>query len=232
MATSDVPLLNPTGGVKGRTLVSKLSFQKDGTRPGGGVFIAKGAIDQELQKLPEGTIVPGGDSDEGEARGASSAPESNDDGMKSSVSAPPSMDRNARSRRGTSDAWLTPPTPSAPAPMVVDSAGPTHDHRRQPRQQQMQSGVAPTAGSSTSIVNFSQLGNNFPNMNPALNNQMSAPENVHVMNVLDQTQSMNGLEQQAMADVGFLEGIPGAMFDWGTSCLVVCRRSVASPRPL
>ncbi|PIL24240.1 transcription factor [Ganoderma sinense ZZ0214-1] len=212
MATSDVPLLNPTGGVKGRTLVSKLSFQKDSTRPGGGVFIAKGAIDQELQeKLPQGTIVPGGESDEGEAPGASTAPEANDDGLQSSV--PPPVDRTARSRHGTSDSWLTPPPPSGPAPMVVDSAGATHG-RRQPRQQHMQSGVG-QAGSS--MVNFSQLGDNFPNMNmnPALNDQMSAPENVHVMNVLDQTPSMNGLEQQAMADVGFLEGIPGAMFDWG-----------------
>ena len=53
-------------------------------------------------------------------------------------------------------------------------------------------------------------GGSFANMNPALNNQMAAPENVQVMNVLDQSQTMNVLEQQAMADVGFLEGIPGA----------------------
>nr|VWO98038.1 mRNA-capping enzyme subunit alpha (EC (GTP--RNA guanylyltransferase) (mRNA guanylyltransferase) [Ganoderma boninense] len=191
MAPSVPPLLNPTGGVKGRSLASKLSFQKDSTRPGGGVFIAKGAIDQELrEKLPEGTIVPGGDSDEGEAPGASSAPEANDDGLQSS--APPPVDRP---HHGTSDSW-------------------------QVRQQHMQSGVA-QAGSSTSMASFSPLGDNFPNMNmnmnmnPALNDQMSAPENVHLMNVLDQTPSMNGLEQQAMADVGFLEGIPGAMFDWG-----------------
>ena len=235
MAPSVPPLLNPTGGVKGRSLASKLSFQKDSTRPGGGVFIAKGAIDQELrEKLPEGTIVPGGDSDEGEAPGASSAPEANDDGLQSS--APPPVDRP---HHGTSDSWLTPPCPSEPAPMVVDSAAVTHG-RRQVRQQHMQSGVA-QAGSSTSMASFSPLGDNFPNMNmnmnmnPALNDQMSAPENVHLMNVLDQTPSMNGLEQQAMADVGFLEGIPGAMFDWGTSCLAAwcgCRRPVASPHPL
>ena len=67
-----------------------------------------------------------------------------------------------------------------------------------------------------SMVNFPSLGSgNFPNMNPALNNQMSAPENVQVMNLLGQTNAGNVLEQQAMADVGFLEGIPGTMFDWG-----------------
>lgn len=65
------------------------------------------------------------------------------------------------------------------------------------------------------MVNFPQLTGNFTNMNPALN---GAPENVQVMNVLDQTQAGNALEQQALADVGFLDGIPGTMFDWGTSC--------------
>ena len=69
-----------------------------------------------------------------------------------------------------------------------------------------------------SMVNFSQLSSNFPNMNPALNDQMAAPENVQVINVLNQTQDGGAtLEQQAMADVGFLEGIPGTMFDWGAS---------------
>ena len=80
----------------------------------------------------------------------------------------------------------------------------------------MQQDVAPQGSVSTPMANFAQTGS-FPNMNPALNNQMAAPENVQVMNVLDQSQTMNVLEQQAMADVGFLEGIPGAMFDWGTS---------------
>jgi hypothetical protein len=39
---------------------------------------------------------------------------------------------------------------------------------------------------------------------------------VKVMNVLDVSQtSSNTLEQLSNADIGFLEGIPGGMFDWG-----------------
>ena len=96
----------------------------------------------------------------------------------------------------------------------------------------MQQDVAPQGSVSTPMANFAQTGS-FPNMNPALNNQMAAPENVQVMNVLDQSQTMNVLEQQAMADVGFLEGIPGAMFDWGASvstCAGAPRRCVFSMR--
>jgi hypothetical protein len=49
-----------------------------------------------------------------------------------------------------------------------------------------------------------------------MNNVMAtAPGNVQVMNVLDVPQASNTLEQFAMADTGFLEGIPGGMFDWG-----------------
>lgn len=55
-------------------------------------------------------------------------------------------------------------------------------------------------------------------MNPALNGVTSeTPSSVHVLNVLDVPQASNTLEQFAMADVGFLEGIPGGMFDWGMS---------------
>jgi hypothetical protein len=79
-----------------------------------------------------------------------------------------------------------------------------------------------TAGpSSSSMVNITPLGGDraersFPNMNPAMNNVMAAaPGNVQVMNVLDEPQASNTLEQFAMADTGFLEGIPGGMFDWG-----------------
>ncbi|TBU65547.1 fungal-specific transcription factor domain-containing protein [Dichomitus squalens] len=161
--TSDAPVLNPTGGVKGQPLHSKLDFEKDETRPGGGVFVVRGELNEkDLDKLPEGTIVAGeaGKRDEGTSGGAGQ-------------------------------------------PL------------QQSQQQPMQQDVTQQGGSSAQMVNFPQIGGSFPNMNPALNNPMSAPENVQVMNVLDQSQSMNVLEQQAMADVGFLEGIPGAMFDWG-----------------
>jgi hypothetical protein len=75
------------------------------------------------------------------------------------------------------------------------------------------------------MVNITPLGGDreesFPNMNPAMNSVIaSAPGNVQVMNVLDEPQASNTLEQFAMADNGFLEGIPGGMFDWGELCPV------------
>lgn len=71
------------------------------------------------------------------------------------------------------------------------------------------------------MVNITPLGVDkgrgaLPNVNPAMNEPMaSAPGNVQVMNVLDVPQASNTLEQFALADTGFLEGIPGGMFDWG-----------------
>lgn len=71
---------------------------------------------------------------------------------------------------------------------------------------------------SSSLVNITPLGGDRagerpPNVNPALND--ATPGNVQVMNVLDVPQAPNTLEQFAIADTGFLEGIPGGMFDWG-----------------
>ena len=54
----------------------------------------------------------------------------------------------------------------------------------------------------------------MPNVNPAMD-AVTAAGHVQVMNVLDGPQAPNVLEQLAMTDTGFLEGIPGGMFDWG-----------------
>ncbi|TBU49143.1 fungal-specific transcription factor domain-containing protein [Dichomitus squalens] len=224
--TSDAPVLNPTGGVKGQPLHSKLDFEKDETRPGGGVFVVRGELNEkDLDKLPEGTIVAGeaGKRDEGEAPSAVSSASrlsKANDASDSSASLTSSHLAPLHHRRSSTSWMPPPPTGIVPIPirMIVDSAG-TSGGAGQPlqqsQQQPMQQDVTQQGGSSAQMVNFPQIGGSFPNMNPALNNPMSAPENVQVMNVLDQSQSMNVLEQQAMADVGFLEGIPGAMFDWG-----------------
>jgi hypothetical protein len=50
---------------------------------------------------------------------------------------------------------------------------------------------------------------------------------VQVMNVLDVPQASGTLEQFAMADTGFLEGIPGGMFDWGKFRLFTSSHLVA-----
>lgn len=76
----------------------------------------------------------------------------------------------------------------------------------QPRQTPQQ----PTA----SMVNFTPLnkpGDSYGNLNPAMNVQGQG--NVQVMNVLDGSQGVN-LAEYEMSDNGFLEGLPGSMFDW------------------
>ncbi|KZP12550.1 hypothetical protein FIBSPDRAFT_835995 [Athelia psychrophila] len=76
----------------------------------------------------------------------------------------------------------------------------------------------PMPAAASSMVNFTPLGEARPggmpaNVNPAMENVTSS--RVQVLNVLDVPQGSQTLEQFAMADNGFLEGIPGGMFDWG-----------------
>lgn len=67
--------------------------------------------------------------------------------------------------------------------------------------------------SSASMVNFIPLtksNDTYGNVNPAMNAQ--ARGSVQVMNVLDGSQGIN-LADYEISD-GFLEGLPGTMFDW------------------
>lgn len=51
------------------------------------------------------------------------------------------------------------------------------------------------------------------NVNPALNGLSQGQQN-QVINILDTPQATNTLVDSAVVDTGFLEGIPGTMFDW------------------
>lgn len=52
------PLLNPTGGVKGKRPLRGLEYKKDPSRPGGGVFIAHGEARQgDYEEIPQATII-------------------------------------------------------------------------------------------------------------------------------------------------------------------------------
>ena len=57
----------------------------------------------------------------------------------------------------------------------------------------------------------------FPNMNPALNDNVAVPQgSVQVMNVLDVPANNNStLEQLMTVDAGYLQGLPVSMLDWG-----------------
>ncbi|KAI6022732.1 fungal-specific transcription factor domain-containing protein [Pisolithus marmoratus] len=68
------PLLNPTGGVKGRQPPDGLEYKKAPSRPGGGVFVAHGEARNTDYGLPKGTIITSSDeeSEERPAAGSSS----------------------------------------------------------------------------------------------------------------------------------------------------------------
>lgn len=60
------PALNPTGGVKAKIPLS-LEYQKDPTRPGGGVFVAQTrAREEDLKDLPAGTVITPEENNESE----------------------------------------------------------------------------------------------------------------------------------------------------------------------
>ncbi|GLB34697.1 putative fungal specific transcription factor [Lyophyllum shimeji] len=82
-------------------------------------------------------------------------------------------------------------------------------------QQAQQGGVASPA---SPMVNFTPIGRkqgSHPNVNPAMNMQGQQQGNVQLLNVLDGPHGTNTLQEFASMDTGFLEGIPGGMFDWG-----------------
>ena len=86
-------------------------------------------------------------------------------------------------------------------------------------------GMEPST-SSTPMVNLTPLnvvgsagrGSQSYNVNPAMNMQGSQNGNVQVMNMLDASQSGSSMADLALADNGFLEGLPGGMFDWSECC--------------
>ncbi|KAH8117444.1 fungal-specific transcription factor domain-containing protein [Phellopilus nigrolimitatus] len=196
------PGLNPTTGVtpKPQGDMNGLKYEKDPSRPGGGVFIAHGkAREGDYRELPEGTVIinPGMSDEESEGEElaeVSFAHPTND-------SAPSSSFRN-RADSGLHSASRAYHSVSPDASNVaVRHAFNTH----------FPSGIA------SSMVNFVPLagtgnGDNFANVNPSLNSAGST--DVRVMNVLDVNPQPSMLEQMHVADSGFLEGIPGGMFDW------------------
>ncbi|KAK7467298.1 hypothetical protein VKT23_004355 [Stygiomarasmius scandens] len=153
----EAPALNPTGGVTPKQPLGGLDYHPDPTRPGKGVFIARGkAKGAAYRDVPAGTIVPSTSDDDDES-------EVND--------------------------------------QIVQPSGST-------------------------MVNFTPLGGN---VNPAMNVQ-SVPNN-QVINILDTPQASNTLAEFAMADTGFLEGIPTSMFDWGQWESFFARFNSASTDP-
>ncbi|KDR73617.1 hypothetical protein GALMADRAFT_269832 [Galerina marginata CBS 339.88] len=225
----EAPALNPTGGVKVKPPVM-LDYKKDPTRPGGGVFIAPGKS-AEFKDVPEGTIISGSSEEDagGDSEGEVASLVANA-AAASSVSLP-AANHNDRVR-----AYLSSPSPFAPHPLSAarDIPPPSHNATsdvnygrdgvvapisamRSPLDSQ-HAGMGP---STAPLVNLTPLtagtrAGNYMNVNPAMNRQAQTTSgNVQVMNVLDAAQGGTNLANFALADTGFLEGLPGGMFDWG-----------------
>ncbi|KAH8106811.1 fungal-specific transcription factor domain-containing protein [Cristinia sonorae] len=185
------PALNPTGGVKVKPPTEGLTFRKDPSRPGGGVFIANEQPKEEVVRdLPEGLIIH------------DSQPEGESD-MNSSSQSRTENNVSLLSRVAASLSTLYAPSTTRPSGLV-------QEQQRQHAQQQAQ-----IASSASAMVNLTPLGPNFPNMNPAMNtaSSSSGKSKVQVMNMLDVPQAQSQIEQYSMAD-SFLDGIPGSMLDW------------------
>ncbi|GJE90761.1 GAL4 and fungal-specific transcription factor domain-containing protein [Phanerochaete sordida] len=118
-----------------------------------------------------------------------------------------------------------------PAGTIVheDAQDGAHQQPHAQQQQQQQQPHSPTHHAQ--MVNYAPLvGANYPNVNPAMNNGFAGgaqgaggpaapaipPGHVQVINLLDQAPGANALEQLALADTGFLEGMPATIFDWGS----------------
>jgi len=223
--------LNPTGGVTARQPLA-LEYKKDPTRPGGGVFVAHGEAKkrEDYKDVPEGVIIKSSSDDEQEAQGISSAPPISDERgrdergrasmMASSAFAPPLPGSDIGIMGGTSTASSGSSTASSGSASGMRGSGLLQSVTRNKRQTQpgktLRLGVSP-------MVNFSPLsgtgviqrGVSLANVNPAMNSRGPAGSNqVQVMNVLDGQPTGGSLVDFAVADTGFLEGIPGSMFDW------------------
>lgn len=215
----ETPALNPTGGVKPKPPVG-LDYKKDPTRPGGGVFVAHGKVARQgdFSGVPSGVVISSNssdaDSDTGEAAPGHTLFSSTNDGERTSLFstsssfAPPLPHDHSRS----------PQSPTSLPPARHGFAVPSSMRSTAGMQSQNMSSAA-SAQATSPMVQFTPIGGrrsgSYSNMNPTLNMQMQPPQNVQVMNVLDVPQGGNTIQEFALADTGFLEGIPGGMFDWG-----------------
>ena len=159
------PALNPTSNVttKKPPPLGGLSYERDPSRPGGGVFIAHGDVKGAYPEIAPGLIIESNSDEDDEGEVMSLLFE--EDGLTRAADGEPSP--GAEEHEGSG---------AQPAPAA------TQDEK--------------------------------VNVNPVP--KEGGSENVRLMNLLDSAPaSTRALEQFAMADNNWLDGIPGGMFDWG-----------------
>jgi hypothetical protein len=191
----ETPALNPTGGVYVKQPM-KVTYKKDPSRPGGGVFVAEDTTrPEDVEDIPAGVVIS---RDEDDGPGGDEV----------------SLTKRPRPREHLDRAFLLSSSSFAP-PLPGESAAASAS------QSNSGSSASVLTGPSTAanIVSFSPLSredsSTIMNVNPAMNTDPTGG-NVQVMNLLDSAppQVPNAFEQFAAAD-SFLDGIPGGMFDWG-----------------
>ncbi|KAK7693747.1 hypothetical protein QCA50_003319 [Cerrena zonata] len=211
------PVLNPTGGVKGKPATGSLVFTKDPSRPGGGVFVARERPSDDLvRELPEGTIISA--TGETITAAVSNVRTPNDD-VSMSLPADASSSSSPAAYGGNNWTWSS---TSGHAHGGSATASPQQQHQQHQHQQQQQQQAS---SSSTSMVNLTPIGgngsggNNYQNMNPALNTAVSGgPENVQILNMLDYAPQGNPVQTlqvtDQVTDPGFFTSIPASMYDY------------------
>ena len=209
------PALNPTGGVTGKPPID-LDYKKDPTRPGGGVFIVRGQVAQNenLKDVPVGVIISSTSESRMDSGEGGSVP------GPSSISAPPTAvsGRDDTSALFASSSFA-PPLPNETSTTSRPTVTPLYNGSGIPSAVRSTANdqQRPTSQPTSPMVNLTPIGrqsDGYMNVNPAMNVQ---GKTIQVMNVLDGAPSGNNLQEFASADNGFLEGIPGGMFDWGES---------------
>lgn len=231
------PVLNPTSGARAKQPVL-LDYKRDISRPGGGIFIAQNKV-AELRDLPEGLVISKSDDENGGSEGENTSPVAisaaassisliveNDDNDQARVALPShtpssilkSVQQHLLSPGAFEQSIFT--VPASSSMNLVDGSIADPTSTGQPSTSAQRSAVVASAASATPLINFTPLtggsrGDPKMNVNPTMNSQIQPSSgSVQVMNVLDAASSGKNLVDFQMADNGFLEGLPGSMFDW------------------
>lgn len=159
-------------------------FQKDPSRPGGGVFVATmKPKESQVEGVPEGTII-------------------SDEGHQGEAPAPAVSGVRARN-----DPALSLPSASSMPGYAWPSsiAGSSQHGQAQLAQQQQQQHPQPQGAQ---MVSYLPPDGSHSNVNPMLNDSYGSG-NVQVLNVLDVPQASNNfMEQMMAAGGGILDGLP------------------------
>ena len=214
------PVLNPTGGVKGKPPVV-LDFKQDPSRPGGGIFVAQ----RKIEELNNTSVIGQSDNEDGSSEGENASPAAYTVAA-SSVSLFDANDDNDRARADSSPATTSVLKPSRKRVLPPDAFEQSmflSSPNVVPLDILTESTSLPPpvigSGTANSFVKLTPLvgssANVKMNVNPAMNIQPeSSSGNIQIMNVLDGAANGSNLADFQLADNGFLEGLPGSMFDW------------------